>query len=132
MAPPPQLNRQSTTAARKKPSARCGAVCSMGNLSDRRETACASRLLNEIQGALKGALLVLNLFLELENCVEQGFRARRAAGDVNVHRDDLIATLHDGVVVENAARSGAGPHGNDPFGLGHLIVELTNHGGHLL
>jgi len=64
--------------------------------------------------------------------IEHGFGARGTAGDVNVHGDDLIAALHDGVIVEDAAGSGAGSHGDDPLGLGHLIVKLANDGSHLL
>jgi len=88
--------------------------------------------LGEIEGALEGALLSVDLFLELENGVEDGFGARGTAGDVDVHGNDLIAALHDGVIVEDAAGSGASSHGNDPLGLGHLIVKLANDRSHFL
>jgi len=86
----------------------------------------------EIEGALEGALFGVNFFLELQNGVEDGFGARRAAGNVDIHGDDLIAALHDGVIVEDAAGSGAGSHGDDPLGLGHLIVKLANDRSHFL
>jgi len=86
----------------------------------------------EIEGALEGALFSVDFFLELEDCIEDGFGAWRAAGDVDVHGDDLIAALHDGVVVEDAAGSGAGAHRDDPLGFGHLIVKLANDRSHLL
>src|SRR5208283_178269 len=86
----------------------------------------------EIEGALEGALFGVDFFLELENGVEDGFGAGRAAGDVHVHGNDLIATLHDGVIIEDAAGSGAGSHGDDPLGLRHLIVKLANDRSHFL
>src|SRR5215467_8989951 len=61
-----------------------------------------SVLLREIQGALKRALFVLDLFLKLENGVKQRLGPGRAAGHVNVHGNYLIAALHDSVVIEDA------------------------------
>jgi hypothetical protein len=86
--------------------------------------------LREVESALEGTFFGLDFFLELQNAEEHGFGAWRAAWDVNVHRDDLVATLHDGIVVEDAAGGGAGSHGNDPLGFWHLIVELADHGSH--
>src|SRR5260370_5838032 len=86
----------------------------------------------KIQGAPEGTLLIVNLLLELKNRVEDGFGARRAAGDVGINGDDLIAALHDGVIIEDAAGSGASAHGDDPLGLGHLIVKLADDGSHFL
>ena len=40
--------------------------------------------------------------------------------------------MHDRVIIEDAAGSGAGAHRDDPLGLGHLIVELANDGSHFL
>jgi len=86
----------------------------------------------KIQRALEGTLLIVDLLLELKNGVENGFGARRAAGDVDVDGDDLIAALHDGVIIEDAAGSGASAHRDDPLGLGHLIVKLADDGSHFL
>jgi hypothetical protein len=100
------------------------------------EVACADGVwkhrgfLVEIEGALEGALFGVDLFLELENGVENRFRARRTAGNVNIDRNDLVAALEDSVVVENAAGSSTSAHGNDPLGLRHLIVKLANDGAH--
>ncbi len=88
--------------------------------------------LREVEGAFEGTLFVIDFFLELKNGVENGFGARRAAGDVDVDGKHLIAALYDGVVVEDTAGSGAGAHGDHPLGLGHLIVELANDRSHLL
>ncbi len=68
----------------------------------------------------------------MEDAVEDSFGARGAAGNVDIHGDDLIAALDDGVIVEDAAGSGAGSHGDDPLGLGHLIVKLANDRSHFL
>ena len=88
--------------------------------------------LREIQCALERTLFAVDFFLELEDGVEDGFGARRATGDVDVHGDNLIATLHDGVIVEDAAAGRASSHGDDPLGLRHLIVKLANDGSHFL
>src|SRR5258708_7323630 len=86
----------------------------------------------KIQSALEGALLVVDFFLKLEDGVKKGFWTRRAAGNVNINGNDLIAALDDGVIVENAAGSGASAHGDNPLGLGHLIVKLADHRCHFL
>jgi len=88
--------------------------------------------LREIEGAFEGTLFVIDFFLELKDGVENGFGARRAAGNVDVNREHLIAALHDGVVVEDATGSGAGTHRDHPLGFGHLIVKLANDGSHFL
>jgi len=89
-------------------------------------------LLRKIQGALEGALFAVDFFLELEDGVENSFGARRATGNVDVNGNDLIAALHDGVIVEDAAGSGASAHRDDPLGLGHLIVKLADDRRHFL
>src|SRR5258708_3498557 len=86
----------------------------------------------EVQCALEGAFFAVDLFLELQDGVEKGFRPGRTAGNVNVHGDDLVAALHDGVIIENAAGGRARAHGNDPLRFGHLIVQLANNRSHFL
>src|SRR5260370_1119507 len=86
----------------------------------------------KIQSALEGALLVVDFFLKLEDGVKKGFWTRRAAGNVNINGNDLIAALDDGVIVEDAAGSGASAHGDNPLGLGHLIVKLADHRSHFV
>src|SRR5579872_3425313 len=88
--------------------------------------------LREIEGAFEGTLFVIDFLLQLKNGIQNGFGTRRAAGDVDVHRKNLIAALDDGVIVEDAAGSGAGAHRDDPLGFGHLIVKLANDGSHFL
>jgi len=88
--------------------------------------------LRKIQCALERTLLIIDLLLKLEDGVENGFGARRASGDVDVNGNDLVAALHNGVIIENPARSRASAHRDDPLGLGHLIVELTDDRSHFL
>src|SRR5688572_3858746 len=57
-----------------------------------------------------------HLLLELEDAVDQPLRGRRAAGDVDVHRDDLVDPLHHVVGPVEAARAGAGAHRDNPLG----------------
>src|SRR5690606_4287804 len=73
-----------------------------------------------------------DLVVEGEYPVHQALRSRRAPRDVDVHRDDLVDTLDQGVVVEHATRRSTGTHRDDPLRVGHLVVDLTQHGGHLL
>src|SRR5258708_21357292 len=86
----------------------------------------------KIQSALEGALLVVDFFLKLKDRVEKSFWTRRAAGNVTINGNDLIAALDDGVIVEDAAGSGASAHGDNPLGLGHLIVKLADHRSHFV
>src|SRR5438445_5108608 len=95
--------------------------------------ACRESLAStDVEGALKRALFAVDLLLQLQNGIEQRFGTRRASGNVNVHRNDLIAALNDGVVIENAARCCASAHGNHPLWFGHLLVKLADNGRHLL
>ena len=70
--------------------------------------------------------------MELQNRVQERFRAGGTPWNVNIHWNNLIATLHDGVIVEDAAGRGARAHGDDPLGLGHLVVQAANDGRHFL
>lgn len=80
-----------------------------------------------------GDLGVAHLALELEDAVHEGLGGRGAAGDVDVDGDDAVASADDGVrVVVVAAAVGAGAHGDDPAGLRHLVVDLTQGGSHLV
>src|SRR5262245_26563792 len=56
-----------------------------------------------------------DLLLELEDAVHQPLRRRWATRDVDVHRDDLVDALHHVVGAVEAARAGAGAHGDHPL-----------------
>ena len=76
---------------------------------------------------------VPHLPLQLENTIHQRLRSRRAARHINIDRHDTVAATHDAVaVVVVAAAVGAGAHGDDPAGLGHLVVDLAEGGSHLV
>ena len=66
-----------------------------------------------------------DLLVQGEDGVQQRVRARRAAGRIDVDRDDLVDALDDRVVVEHAPRRGAHPHRDHPLRLGHLVVDLA-------
>jgi hypothetical protein len=82
--------------------------------------------------AVPAKLGVHDLVVQFQYRVEQHLRARRAAGQVDVHRHDVVDALHDRVIVEHAAAGGANTHRDDPFGVGHLVVDLPEHRRHLL
>ena len=79
----------------------------------------------------KGAL-ALNLFLEFDDCVEQRLRARGAAAHIDVHREDAVDPLKDGVAPVHAPRARTGAHGDHPLGLGHLVVDPPDSGRHFV
>src|SRR5919205_2591264 len=54
--------------------------------------------------------VALDLVLELDDPVHEGLRPGRTARDVDVHREELVGALHDGVVVEHAGARGARAH----------------------
>src|SRR3954463_12376674 len=66
-------------------------------------------------------VLVLDPLLQEHDAPEQGFRARRAAGHVDVDGDDLIDTFGDRVAVPvGAAAVGTGAHRDDVLRIRHL------------
>jgi hypothetical protein len=73
-----------------------------------------------------------DLFVEGEYRVDQRLRTRRAAWGVDVHRDDVVDALYQGVVVEHPAGGSTYAHRYDPLRLQHLVVDLAEHRGHLL
>src|ERR1039458_916606 len=53
-----------------------------------------------------------------EDAVDEGFGARRAAGDVDIHRDGGIDATEGSVIrAENAAADAAGADGHDHLGV---------------
>ena len=74
-----------------------------------------------------------DLLLELEDALEQRLGAGRAAGDVDVDRDDLVDALRHGVRVPvRAAAVAARAEGDDVLRLGHLLVQALHGRGHLV
>ena len=78
-------------------------------------------------------LLRLDFALQLEHAVEQGLGAGRTARYIDIHRNDLVDTLHHVVgMAERPARNGATAHCDDVFGVGHLVVEPFEDRRHLV
>lgn len=78
-------------------------------------------------------LSVSHLPLQLEDAVHEGLARRWTPGDVNVHGNNAVTAPDDAVtVVVVAAAIGTASHGDDPSGLGHLIIDLTQRGSHLV
>src|SRR5688572_31809417 len=76
-------------------------------------------------------LLSLYLLIQGYYTMDEGFGARGAACHVHIHRDNFIHTLDERIVIEHTAAGGAVAHGNDPFRLGHLVVEKAKGWRHL-
>src|ERR1700704_1057206 len=80
-----------------------------------------------------GEVLVLDALLEQHDALQQGLRAGRAAGDVDVDGDDLVDPLGDAVGVPvRAAAVGTAPHRDHVLRVGHLVVEPPDRRGHLV
>ncbi|KAI7514872.1 hypothetical protein KC347_g219 [Hortaea werneckii] len=80
-----------------------------------------------------GDLSVPHLLLQLENAKHERLGSRRAARDVDIDRDDPVATPGDGVaVVVVTTAVGTAAHGNDPSRVRHLVVDLTERRRHLV
>src|SRR5207249_11274659 len=74
-----------------------------------------------------------DLFSKPEEPFEQRFRTWRATGDVHVDGHHRVDALEGRVAVpEFAPGRRAVAHGDDPFRLGHLLVEAAKAGGHLM
>src|SRR5579859_20595 len=74
----------------------------------------------DVDGFEEAATLFVDFALQLHQSVQQHLRTRRAAGNVHVHGNHLIHALHNRVIIEHAAGSGANAHRNHPLRLGHL------------
>src|SRR5436305_485956 len=62
-----------------------------------------------------------DLVLQLHDPIDHGLRTRRAAGNVDVDRQDLVDALQHRIIVVEAARGGAYTEGHHPLGLAHLL-----------
>ena len=75
--------------------------------------------------------ILLDLLLQERNGVDELLRPRGASRNIDVHWDHLIDG-NESVVREHAGRGGAGAHGDDPLGFGHLLVQAADDGSHLV
>jgi hypothetical protein len=86
----------------------------------------------DVKGFLDGAALLLNLFLQQGDGIDQLLRTGGAAGDIHIHWNDLVNALNQRVVLKHTTRGGACAHGQNPLGLGHLFPQLPDHGSHFV
>src|SRR5260370_21443219 len=87
---------------------------------------------HQIQRLLHRAALDHDFFLQQRDGINQLLGTWRTAGDIDIHGNDLIHTLHERVIIENAAGSCARPHRNDALRFRHLLPELANYGSHFV
>ena len=73
-----------------------------------------------------------DLFLKHHHALKQCFRSWRTAGDIYVNREESLAALHCAVSFEDTAGAGATTHRDDIPGLGDLVENSSDNGGHLL
>src|SRR6185503_9717559 len=85
-----------------------------------------------IQSLEQTARFALNFLLKQCDGIEKLLRPWRTPGYIDIHRDHLIDPLHDRVVLKDAARGCASSHGNNPFGLWHLVIQSPDNWRHLL
>jgi hypothetical protein len=74
-----------------------------------------------------------HLLLQLENTKHQRLSRRRTAWNINVDGNNTITSSSNRVGIMIIATSiGARAHGNNPARVRHLIVDLTESGGHFV
>src|SRR5216684_4187685 len=76
---------------------------------------------------------LFDLVLQLEEALDQGFRSGRAARHVHINGDHLVNAFENRVVivVEGPAARRTRAHGDDVFGLGHLLPQTADDGRNL-
>ena len=74
-----------------------------------------------------------HLLLQLENAIHQRLTRRRTPRHVDIHRHNAItAPRHTVTVMVIPAPIRAAPHADHPPGIGHLVVDLSESGSHLV
>jgi len=80
----------------------------------------------QMQHRTRRPLLFGDLLLKKHEPLQYRFGPWRATGDVDVHGQNLVDSLHHAVNVVHAPAVGTGPHGDHPFGLRHLLVKAQD------
>jgi hypothetical protein len=74
-----------------------------------------------------------DLVLDPQKPLCQGFRPGRTAGNINVHRNDLVYAFTNRVgELKESPTAGTAPHRDDILRIGHLIVEKLGSLGHFV
>jgi hypothetical protein len=71
-------------------------------------------------------LLALDLLLQLHQPFDQGLGPRRAAGNIDIHRNQAVDPLQDRIAAIHAAARRAGTHRDAPFRLRHLVPDAAS------
>jgi hypothetical protein len=72
----------------------------------------------------------LNFFLQIDDGLEQLFRARRTPRHIDVYWDEAINSLDYGVGIEHTPGRSTSSHGDAPLWLMHLLPDSLQHGHH--
>jgi len=97
-----------------------------------------SKLVNRSKGVMCASEVQLtscmpHLLLQLENAIHQRLTCRRTPRHIYIHRHDPItAPRHTVTVMVIPAPVGAAPHADHPPRVGHLVVDLSESGSHLV
>ena len=77
--------------------------------------------------------LYFHFTLQLHHAVVECFRTRRATGNVDIHRQNLVHTVHHVIgFLERASADGTAAYGYYIFRIGHLVVKTFQNGSHLV
>ena len=69
--------------------------------------------------------LIANFLAQLDHSIKDRFGARRTAGQIKIHRNQLVDAAHcgGGVSAEHATGDGASAHGDHVLRLRHLLIK---------
>ena len=76
--------------------------------------------------------IVLHLLLKLDYGVQDCLRGWRTSGNIDINGNDFVDALHHVIGAIKSSASGARAHRDDPFRLGHLIINLFENRPHLV
>src|SRR5581483_10821030 len=82
-------------------------------------------------GGTLGERHLVNLVLQFQQRIEEVLRPRRTADHVHIRGHDLVHALQHRIRVERPAHRGASAHGDDPFGVWHLVINALHDRRHL-
>ena len=126
------MRRVSSSAARRSASApaRRASRSRASVVGGRQPTTIGSRC---VAAPTLGRVFAHDPLLQQHDALDERLGPRRAAGHVDVDRDDLVDALGDRVRVPvGAAAVRARTHRDDVLRVGHLLVEALDRGRHLV
>src|SRR5215467_6095429 len=71
--------------------------------------------------------IACDLVLQHHDRIDHHFWAWRTSRNIDIHRDDPVDALHDGIVAIETAAGRARAEGHDPLRLAHLVVDLLQY-----